>query len=266
MKISVIIPTYKPQSYIWECLDSLCSQTFPKSDFEVILVLNGCKEPYDGQIREYMSNHPDVQWNFIQTDEGGVSNARNIALDVAKGEYVVFIDDDDKISEPFLQRMLDAVAEGAIPICKMVAFDDKTSLPIPYWSDVFWENHTVGQRLRKMEARTYLSTACLKLIPMKYIGERRFDRRFKNGEDALFAFSISDKIQYLCLADSSAIYYRRVRENSAFTKKRSRWQKMSNGIRLVAAYSKLYFAAPCKYSFPFYLTRILATLRAALCE
>ena len=53
MKISVIIPSYKPQEYLWQCLDSLCSQTFPKEDFELILVLNGCKEPYYEQIKAY---------------------------------------------------------------------------------------------------------------------------------------------------------------------------------------------------------------------
>ena len=39
MKVSVIIPTYKPKDYLWKCLDSIAKQTFPKEDFEVILVL-----------------------------------------------------------------------------------------------------------------------------------------------------------------------------------------------------------------------------------
>ena len=104
MKISVIIPTYKPQAYLWECLDSLCGQTFPKSDFEVILVLNGCCEPYDGLIKEYITGHPEMQWNYIQTDKGGVSNARNIALSEAKGEYIAFVDDDDYFSESYFPQ------------------------------------------------------------------------------------------------------------------------------------------------------------------
>ena len=53
MKISVIIPTYKPQVYLWECLDTVYAQTFSKKEFEVILVLNGCNEPYNSQIQEY---------------------------------------------------------------------------------------------------------------------------------------------------------------------------------------------------------------------
>ena len=52
MKISVIIPTYKPQAYLWKCLDSMVAQTFPKEEFEVILVLNGCSEPWKGKVIE----------------------------------------------------------------------------------------------------------------------------------------------------------------------------------------------------------------------
>ncbi|MCF2604299.1 glycosyltransferase family 2 protein [Parabacteroides distasonis] len=55
MKIFVIIPTYKPQAYLWECLDSMVAQTFPKEEFEVILVLNGCTEPYKSDIERYIA-------------------------------------------------------------------------------------------------------------------------------------------------------------------------------------------------------------------
>lgn len=160
--------------------------------------------------------------------------------------------------------MLDAAKVDVTPICRMIAFEDKTSKQLPWWSDVFFEKHTPGQKLHKMQARPYLSSACFKLISNRQIGDRRFDRRFQNGEDALFSFSISDKIQYLSLSDASAIYYRRVRENSAVTKSRTRCQKISNALKLICAYNKIYISSPYKYSFPFFVTRILATIRGAL--
>lgn len=85
MKISIIVPTYKPQAYLWECLDSIYNQTFPKTEYELILVLNGCNEPYNAQIKDWLAKHSDLQVQYIQTDEAGVSNARNMALDVARG-------------------------------------------------------------------------------------------------------------------------------------------------------------------------------------
>ena len=57
MKISVIVPTYKPQDYLWECLNSLMNQTLSKQEYEVVLVLNGCTEPWKSQIAEYIKEH-----------------------------------------------------------------------------------------------------------------------------------------------------------------------------------------------------------------
>ena len=105
MKITVIVPTYKPQSYLWECLDSIYNQTFSKSDYELILVLNGCNEPYNSQIKDWLSEHKDLQVQYIQTNQGGVSNARNIAIDNARGEYVTFIDDDVFFSPANMKRL-----------------------------------------------------------------------------------------------------------------------------------------------------------------
>ena len=68
MKISVIIPTYKPKSYLWECLDSLVAQTFAKEDFEVVIVLNGCEDPYKSQIEKYIDEHKeDMNLKFLHT-------------------------------------------------------------------------------------------------------------------------------------------------------------------------------------------------------
>ena len=107
MEISVIIPTYKPQDYLWRCLDSLDGQTLAKDKFEVILVLNGCKEPYDGEIKNYAVNHSQLPLDYIQTDKGGVSNARNIGIDAANGDYITFIDDDDYVSPRYLEALLE---------------------------------------------------------------------------------------------------------------------------------------------------------------
>lgn len=85
MKISVIVPSYKPQAYLWECLDSIYNQTFPKTEYELVLVLNGCNEPYNTQIKKWLSAHEDMQVQYIQTDEPGVSNARNIGMQAARG-------------------------------------------------------------------------------------------------------------------------------------------------------------------------------------
>lgn len=124
MQISVIVLSYKPQSYLWECLNSIYNQTFSKDDYELILFLNGCNEPYNTQIKEWLSEHVCLQVQYFQTDIGGASNARNMALDIAKGEYVAFIDDDDFISPSYLEELYDKATPDVVALCYPYAFND----------------------------------------------------------------------------------------------------------------------------------------------
>lgn len=127
MDISVIIPTYKPGDYIWQCLDSLKSQTLSHDRFEAIIILNGCNEPYCSQIKNYLANWPQtLQHTFAQTDEGGVSNARNMGIDLAKGKYLSFLDDDDWISPTYLERLYEkAVNDETLVIANVKNYDEK---------------------------------------------------------------------------------------------------------------------------------------------
>lgn len=264
VKISVIIPTYKPRAYLWECLDSIYNQTFPKSYYELILVLNGCNEPYNSQIKEWLFEHKDFQVQYFQTDEGGVSNARNIALDNIQGEYVTFIDDDDLISSAYLEELYDKVAPDTISLCYPYAFNDgEIEKQLPYGiTDAY--NYCIEHNCNKLasRARKYFSGPCMKLIPMSFIQDRRFDIRFKNGEDCIFMFLISDKFKNMTFTSKSAIYYRRFREGSAVTTKRPINEVMLNSFKCMTQYTKIFFRG--KYSMYFYLSRIIAELGCQL--
>ena len=72
MKISVIVPTYRPGSYLRECLDSLVKQSFDHSCYEVIVVLNGEKQVYEDKILEYIKGHKDVNFNYLYSSTPGI--------------------------------------------------------------------------------------------------------------------------------------------------------------------------------------------------
>lgn len=260
MHISIIVPTYKPQAYLWECLDSIYNQTFPKSDYEVLLVLNGCNEPYNAQITEWLSKHSDLQVQYFQTDEGGVSNARNIALDNVKGEYVTFIDDDDIISPMYLKELYDNATPDTVSLCYPFAFNDgELNKQLPYHiTDTY--NYCIEHKCYKLTtmARKFFSGPCMKLIPMSFILDRRFDIRFKNGEDSLFMFLISDKINAIAFTSKNAIYYRRIRNESASTVRRTMMERALNSYRCIREYTKIFMRGG--YSFYFYSSRIVAAL------
>lgn len=264
MKISVIVPTYKPQAYLWECLDSIYNQTFPKLDYELVLVLNGCCEPYNAQIKEWFLRHSDLQVQYFQTDEGGVSNARNIALDNAKGDYVTFIDDDDLISPAYLEELYDKATPDTVSLCYPYAFNNgRIEEQLPYSiTDTY--NYCIEHKCEKLACRVrkYFSGPCMKLIPMSFIQGRRYDVRFKNGEDSLFMFLISDRINQVAFTSKDAIYYRRVRINSAATIYRSFINVFVNSLKLIIAYMKVYLSNWGNYNFYFFATRILGSIKA----
>ena len=264
MDISVIIPSYKPQEYLWECLNSVCEQTLEKEKFEVVLVLNGCNEPFHSQIKDFISQHPDIRWTYIQTDIPGVSNARNMALDVAKGEFITFLDDDDYLSPSCLEEMLSLQDGDIIVECYPFAFaDGKPNEQIQYGvTDVY--DYCVEHRCNQLNsrARKLFSGSWMKLIPRSYIRNFRFNINFAVGEDSLFMFAISDKIRRIAYTSTNAIYYRRRRENSAsdsIKKKRDVWALNIKGI---AEYIRLY--RPFKHSAYFFASRIAACLISAI--
>lgn len=261
MEISVILPTYKPGDYIWACLDSLVNQTFSKVDYEVIIILNGCRDPWKNSIQRYIDeNMLGMNVKFIQTDQGGVSNARNIGLDVVEGDYIAFIDDDDFVSIEYLEELHKIARPDTISLSYPFAFIDGNLEQIDYpitetYDTMANKGHQLYQKSRK-----YFSGPCMKLIPKNFIEDRRFDVSFSNGEDSLFMFLISDSFTFVDYTSTKAIYFRRYRDSSAVTTKRSRINKISNSLRLIGALSKIYFRSPLKYNTIFYITRILGSL------
>lgn len=264
MKISVIIPTYKPKDYLWECLDSLYNQTLCKRDFEVLLVLNGCDEPYKSSIINYINSHSDLNVRLIHTRQGGVSNARNLAFDEMRGKYYTCLDDDDFLSATCLEEMSQIAKEDTIVECYPFGFrDEYPQLQQKYGlTDAF--NYCVENKCYSLNstARKFFSGPCMKLIPSSYVGKRRFNVKFKNGEDCIFMFLISDKIKKIAYTSKNAIYYRRFREGSAVSAKRTKSERINNSIRCMAEYLKIFFHG--RYSIYFFTTRMLAEIKCII--
>jgi glycosyltransferase involved in cell wall biosynthesis len=254
--ITVIIPTYKPEYYLYECLLSLKSQDI--DTFEVIIVLNGEKEPFYSLITDWIKELNLAQCKLMYTNKKGVSNARNIALDIAKGQYISFIDDDDKVSPNYLSGLLEKIDDSSVSLSNERMFND-SFLKKGYMAQRF--DKLKDKEISIISCRSFFSTACFKLIPTNIISSHRFNPNFANGEDALFMASISDKIKSVKFGNEEVIYYRRIRENSASRKKRNFLLRLKNAINLFWAFVKIYFSAPFKYNMLFFLTRFVAVFK-----
>lgn len=112
MFFSIIVPVYKVEKYINECVDSILSQTF--SDFEIILVDDGSPDNCGKMCDEYALK--DDRIKVIHKENGGLSDARNKGMEIAKGEYVLFLDSDDKLFDDFvLKNIFDKLMEKDNP-------------------------------------------------------------------------------------------------------------------------------------------------------
>lgn len=93
--ISIIVPAYNAEKYIYNCLTSISQQTF--TDFEVIVSNDGSNDCTLDKINDFKSRHPALDLKVISHSNGGVSLARKRALEIAIGEWITFIDADDTI-------------------------------------------------------------------------------------------------------------------------------------------------------------------------
>ena len=263
MEITVIIPTYKPGTYLWECLDSLKKQTFSNERFEIVIVLNGCQEPWRTEIESYIKDSPGFTFKFIHTLTPGVSNARNLALKEATGEYIVFIDDDDFVSPTYLEELYKKAKPDIISLCYPLSFIDGMNKYEPFYiTDDYIEGDDVA--IPYVKARRYFSGPVYKMIHRDIIGNRRYNESFKNGEDSIFMFEISDKYKNVSFTSKNAVYYRRIREGSALLKEKSFSEIIHTCFNMIVTYSKLYFKQPRRYNFWFYFTRVLGAFHGAI--
>jgi len=103
-EVSVIIPVYNTEQYLTQCLDSVAGQTF--ADFEAIVVDDGSTDGCAAVIRDFAGR--DSRFIVVEQQNKGLSEARNAGLDVARGQWITFVDSDDMLAPEFLQALLDA--------------------------------------------------------------------------------------------------------------------------------------------------------------
>lgn len=254
--ISVIIPTYKPKDYLFKCLQSLEGQTLDREQFEIIIVLNGCGEPYASKIKEYIDQFLPNAYLFIES-LGSVSNARNVGIDNSRGEYITFVDDDDYVSSQFLEKLLQKANEKTVSLSMSYSFNDG--------EQNYYENELSEEYKRRspngiqplIKIRKYFSGPWMKLIHKDIIGDRRFNTNFSNGEDGLFNYLISDRIHFVAFSDQDAVYYRRVRYDSMMGKNYHFFSRLLNVLRLYKEFIKIFISSPSNYSFAFLCKKIM---------
>jgi glycosyltransferase involved in cell wall biosynthesis len=113
VKVSVIVPVYNPGPYIEECISSLLRQSLPPDEYEVVFVDDGSTDQTPARLDALAAEEPRVQV-IHQENSGWSGKPRNVGIAASKGEYVMFVDNDDHLGDEALERMYGyGVANGA---------------------------------------------------------------------------------------------------------------------------------------------------------
>ena len=107
-RISVVLPVYNAEKYIRDALVDLTNQLY--RDIEIIVIDDGSTDGSASIIQDFKENDDRIQ--FIHTKNGGPSKARNLALEIAKGKYIRFIDADDRIPNDSMSNLINAYREN----------------------------------------------------------------------------------------------------------------------------------------------------------
>ena len=210
--ISVLVPVYNTNQYLPRCIDSILGQSF--TDFELLLIDDGSTDGSAKICDAYAEK--DSRIRVLHKENGGVSSARNLGLNEAKGEWVVFVDSDDWISdncikvltEPLRKKEFDIVV-GDYRIIGEFPYNLELSLPEGAY-------HETGITHTFCNGGIYIMS-WNKLYRKEFLLKNQL--AFEEGkvhEDEILAFEIS------CLEKSfyvvkSVTYYYRIRENSIAT-------------------------------------------------
>lgn len=217
--LSVIVPIYKVEQYLDECVESIVNQTY--KNLEIILVDDGSPDNCPQMCDEW--TRKDGRIKVVHKKNGGLSSARNAGLDVATGEFVSFVDSDDFICQDALQSLYERFQddEGVGIVSGMIYRyqDGKTGDFKKAW--LLKEEKIISAKdflLETMSQKTSY-TVWNKLYRRDILEGVRF-REGRNNEDTLFMYDLGKKIR--CMNVSMVeipkyVYYYRYREDSICT-------------------------------------------------
>ena len=208
-KLSIIVPVYNVEQYIHKCVDSILNQNF--EDFELLLVDDGSPDNCGKICDEYAQK--DERVRVIHKENGGVSSARNLGVDEAKGEYISFVDPDDWVDENIYIDTIRYMEKTNSDIC---CFDvcevrtNKSFVRYKYDSNKLFDAYDA---LIEILIDVIDNSPCNKVYKKSVWEGVRFPvgRRFEDVATIYKTFQNSDKVGYM----KKAFYYYLKREGSA---------------------------------------------------
>ncbi|MBE0448933.1 MAG: glycosyltransferase [Actinobacteria bacterium] len=254
-KLSVLIPTYRPGGYLFNCLESIENQTLNKNLFKVYIGLNGERAPYYQFIQDTLNGF-SFDYELIYIEPTGVSNARNALIEISTEDFIVFIDDDDVVSPSYLEELLKVSSKDVMGIANIYNFENTTEEKKPNYIGRTFQTIVDGES-SKFKVRKYFSSPWAKMIHREMIGPHRFDIKVAKGEDSLFMALLSPNVKSVKKTCDDACYFVHERVGSVTRRKTLLHSEIKTLNYLTLQY--LHFLFTPQYDLPFIATRLAAT-------
>ncbi len=218
MKISFILPVYKVEAYLRECVESLTSQTY--KDIEIVLVDDGSPDGCPALCDQLATE--DERIKVLHKQNGGLSDARNVGLKAASGDYVIFVDSDDLwIGKASLEKLVSLIKR--YPKCRFYNFncqyyyqDTQTYRKWVSYADELLVPVSGSSAMRSLVASgTLPMSAWLKVIDRQWLSDMKIT--FKVGqisEDIPWFINLLDKCEKCVFVNDYIYAYRQNRTGS----------------------------------------------------
>lgn len=255
-KISVIVPVYNAERYLHSCIESIIAQTF--SDFELLLINDGSKDNSGDICNKYVEK--DSRIRVFHKENGGVSSARNVGLDNARGEWVAFVDSDDTLDINFIQKSLYNIPDFVDIV--FLSWAKKKKGKVVYEKilpDVVYDSNNLHKAFCETDI-VYMGIPWGRIYKMDVIKKYKihFDISLPISEDRLFFYEYIIHSHGILLS-SYIGYFFRITYNGLSSKKHSQKLNELRINKLNIAVKKIkenYELSPKEY-FPFWFQQLI---------
>lgn len=201
--ISVIVPVYNVEQYVKDCVQSIINQTY--ANLEVILVDDGSTDG-SGAICDELGK-TDARIKVIHKKNGGLSDARNIGIEYASGDFLSFVDSDDYLSTECIDTLYELLLKHIADISVMRLFKTYTRECNERGHIGKKKEYTKQEAMREMlYARDFTASACAKLYKKELFKTIRFPYG-KLSEDVFTIYDVVNEAKLIVYSDEVGYYY-----------------------------------------------------------
>ncbi len=255
-KVAVLIPTCEPKEYFERCLLSINKQSLGIDEFCVYIALNGQRKHYEDYVFELLGRMR-FKWQYFYIEKPGISKARNKLIENFREEYFCFIDDDDLVSENYLENLLQKTTKDFMGISNILGFKDDIKKAKETRIGKTFLKLNDFEKLRFRSIR-YFTLPVATMMHRKMLQNAKFDENVFKGEDSLFMAVISKNIQRIQKTSKGTCYFVYERVGSTTRRKVKMADEIKNSLYLTVQYLNLFFRQD--YNKVFIGTRVLATV------